>query len=350
MEHALEVLQMGSRTLGSAVWSEEIDGGRRLRSAPAALLSSIDPEASCLRPPASGIEHRHRRVVGEQMIRGEHILAQAFVQRLEPPASAADPSGERRPREIDAVAGEDLRLPIERGVIAVLADQHLGKQCRRCQAAGDHPLRSRSLHHCLAGPAGIFGASGADHAQLRRNPVQHLAHALSDHMQRTTTAGAGHLINIEPHVLTWQMIGQRLAMGRPFSLLFLDPRTVLLFPGEIAVEILKPERQLIGIEALGTAAELRALQLLDDGFETLDLTVAMFDSADNIANQAMQKCCICREIVEIELHIRFYSNMLIRRSNFTLIAAGFCVSTGEKRSPESLRRAPVDAFERSEER
>ena len=83
-------------------------------------------------------------------------------------------------------------------------------------------------------------------------------------MQRTTTAGAGHLINIEPHVLTWQMIGQRLAMGRPFSLLVLDPQTVRLFPGEIAVEILKPERQLIGIEALGTAAELRALQLLDD--------------------------------------------------------------------------------------
>jgi len=35
------------------------------------------------------------------------------------------------------------------------------------------------------------------------------------------------------------------------------------------------------------AAELRALQLLDDGFQALDFSVAMFDRADNIANQAM---------------------------------------------------------------
>lgn len=38
------------------------------------------------------------------------------------------------------VAGEDLRLPIEQCVIAIFADQHLGEQCWRCQAAGDHPL------------------------------------------------------------------------------------------------------------------------------------------------------------------------------------------------------------------
>jgi hypothetical protein len=117
-------------------------------------------------------------------------------------------------------------------------------------------------------------------------------------MQRTATAGAGHVADIEPHVLARQMLRQRLAMGGSFGLLLLDPRTVLFFPGEIAIEIFKPERELIGIKALGTAAELRALQLFDDGFQALDLSVAMFDPADNIANEAMQKFCICREIVE----------------------------------------------------
>jgi hypothetical protein len=73
------------------------------------------------------------------------------------------------------------------------------------------------------------------------------------------------VVDIEPHILARQMIGLRLAMGRPFGVLLLDPRTVL-FAREIAVEIFKPERQLVGIEALGTAAELRALQLLDDRF------------------------------------------------------------------------------------
>jgi len=127
--------------------------------------------------------------------------------------------------------------------------------------------------------------------------------------------------------------------------LLLDLPNALFFAGDIAVEIFKPKRQLIGIEALGATAELRALQLLDDGFETLDLAVAMLDRAGNIANQTMQKGCFCREIVEIELHVRFYSNTLIRRSNLALFDAGFCDSAGEKRSPESVRRAPIDSFE-----
>ena len=99
-----------------------------------------------------------------------------------------------------------------------------------------------------------------------------------------------------------------------FGLLLLDMRTALVFAGEITVEILRTERQLIGIEALGAASELHSLELFDDRLEALDLAVAMFDRADNIANQAMQKCCFSREIVEIELHVQFYSNTLIRRS------------------------------------
>src|SRR6516164_5243037 len=108
-------------------------------------------------------------------------------------------------------------------------------------------------------------------------------------MQVATTAGASHAVDIEPHVLARQMVGQRFAMGRPFSLLFLDPRTVFFFPGDIAVKIFKPERELVRIETFGTATELRTLQLLDDGFETLDLAIAMLDIGDNITNQAMQK-------------------------------------------------------------
>jgi len=161
-----------------------------LRPAPAALLSSIHPESSGLRPPTPWIKHRHWRVVGEQMIRGEHVLAQAFLQRLEPPAGAADLSGERGPREINAMAREDLRLPIERRVVAIFADQHLGKQRRRRQTAGDHPLRSRRLHHRLTGPTGIFGPSGPGSraAALVSNPASRSrslrSHAVRHHNTR----------------------------------------------------------------------------------------------------------------------------------------------------------------------
>ena len=68
MEHALEVLQMGSWTLSSAVWREHKDCRRRLRPTPAALLAGINPETSGLRSSATGIEHRDRRVVGKQMV------------------------------------------------------------------------------------------------------------------------------------------------------------------------------------------------------------------------------------------------------------------------------------------
>jgi hypothetical protein len=47
------------------------------------------------------------------------------------------------------------------------------------------------------------------------------------------------------------MVRQRLAMGGPFGLHVLDPRTALMGTGEIAVEVFKPEGELVGIETLG---------------------------------------------------------------------------------------------------
>ena len=119
--------------------------------------------------------------------------------------------------------------------------------------------------------------------------------------------------------------------------------------GEIAVEVFKPKGELVGLETLGTAAKLRALQLLDNGFKALDFVIAMLDRGGDIAHQAMQKCRVCREIMEIELHVRLYSNQLIRRRDLALFNAGFCDSAGKKRSPKALRRTPVDAFEQHRE-
>jgi hypothetical protein len=75
--------------------------------------------------------------------------------------------------------------------------------------------------------------------------------------------------------------------------------------GDIAVEILEPERKLIGIEALGAATERTSLKLLDEALEPFDLVVAGLDNDRHIAHQAVQKVDIRRQVSEVETHERF---------------------------------------------
>ncbi|KJC54179.1 hypothetical protein UP10_40660 [Bradyrhizobium sp. LTSPM299] len=77
-------------------------------------------------------------------------------------------------------------------------------------------------------------------------------------MQRAAAADADHVVDIEPHIVARQMFGQRLTVGGPFGWSVLDPRATLLGTGDIAVEVFKPEGELVGIETLGTATKLHA--------------------------------------------------------------------------------------------
>jgi len=88
------------------------------------------------------------------------------------------------------------------------------------------------------------------------------------------------------------MIGQRFAFRA--SVVGLGDGYRAAFPdaGNVAVEVFKPERQLIGIQAFGATPELRSLQLLDDELEALDLTVAAIDDNGHLAHQTVQQRCI----------------------------------------------------------
>src|SRR5271166_5169306 len=131
------------------------------------------------------------------MVGREDIPTHPLVQGFQPPAGAADPARQRRAREIDAVPGEDLRLTIERRVIAVLGDQHLREQRWRRHAAGDWALRGRRLSDRPAGATSVFWTGDAQDAKLRGNPVQHLAHALADGVERAAAARARLAVDIE---------------------------------------------------------------------------------------------------------------------------------------------------------
>ncbi|MGY4303362.1 hypothetical protein ACVIJ6_000605 [Bradyrhizobium sp. USDA 4369] len=192
---------------------------------------------------------------------------------------------------------------------------------------------------------GVSTRSGSAHdAKLRRDPIQHLADALADQMESSATAATNPVLHVRQDVFAWQMIGQRTISRRSFCF-WSDLRLRFLDATNITVEILKTECKLIGIEALEAAAELHSLQLFDDGFETLDLGVAMVDRSGNVAHQALQKVSIGRETGEIDLHVRWYSNMLIRRRIATQFNTNFCRSSCNRRLPDALRRAPVDAAE-----
>jgi hypothetical protein len=62
--------------------------------------------------------------------------ADRIRQRLQQARHPADPIGQGRARQIDAVAFEDLALAIKRGVISVFADQDMGQQARPGSFAG----------------------------------------------------------------------------------------------------------------------------------------------------------------------------------------------------------------------
>jgi len=74
LQHTTEVLEMGSRTLCLAIRTVEVNSCRRIGSAPGPVIAGVDPEPAGLGAAAPGIEHRDRRIVGEQLVRGEDLL------------------------------------------------------------------------------------------------------------------------------------------------------------------------------------------------------------------------------------------------------------------------------------
>lgn len=103
------------------------------------------------------------------------------MQRTQVEGGLSHSIRQRRTIELNALAGVNLRLPIERQVIGIFGDQHLGDGGLGRQSALDQPSRGWRLYDSiLAGPAGVFGALGHENPELRRDQVQPLASVLTD--------------------------------------------------------------------------------------------------------------------------------------------------------------------------
>src|SRR4029077_6680482 len=167
----------------------------------------------------------------------------ARLQRFQPPARSTDPVCQGRSVKLDTMAAEDLRLSVERGVIAVFAAQHVGEQSRARQSLRDWPFRRRCLVDRPAGAAAVLRPADAQHAQACRHEVEHLADALTDRMKGTPTAGAGTAFDVDCYVLALKAIGKRLT---PWSSFFTirARRQRRLHPSNVNIQVFETEREL----------------------------------------------------------------------------------------------------------
>ena len=112
--------------------------------------------------------------------------------------SASDPIGESRAVKAEALALVNLRLAIERQMVGVFGDEHVGDGRLGRQAALDQPRRRRRLDDdVLASPAGVFGPAHHNHSELRGNDVEPFPEVLADPVQRAFAAGAGLILDVD---------------------------------------------------------------------------------------------------------------------------------------------------------
>jgi len=132
------------------------------------------------------------------------------MQRAQVPGGMADPICQRRAIQIDALAGINLGLAVERQVVGIFGHQNLGDRGLGRQAALDQSHRRRGLYDTvLASPAGIFGPPGDEHPELRRHDVQPLTLVLADPVQLAPAARAGLVVDVDDNLNPRQMRRQR---------------------------------------------------------------------------------------------------------------------------------------------
>jgi hypothetical protein len=114
LQGPLEARQMGDRSVGLAIGGIDIGDAWRIGTTPWPVVRRIGPRLTGLGAPAAGIEHRHRRLVGKQLWPLSELAKEALMQRTQVEGCLSHPVRQRRTIELNALAGVNLRLPIER--------------------------------------------------------------------------------------------------------------------------------------------------------------------------------------------------------------------------------------------
>ena len=159
---------------------------RRSLAAERPVVAHVDPEPARARLDLG--QHLHGGVVDMQALGGEHVPAKLGEDGVEGCDASADPVSERRDVELDALAGEGCALPVQRQMVAELADQDHGEQARAGKAAWDRMRRRRRLADRLAVPTGELFAHPLDDLPAPRLAFERLGHHLAELAQPRAAA------------------------------------------------------------------------------------------------------------------------------------------------------------------
>jgi len=192
------------------------------------------------------------------------------MDRPQQEGRSADPISQRRTVEIDALAGVDLSLPVQRKMIGIFGDEDLGDGGLGRQSAFDQPRwRGRLHHHVLTGPAAIFGPANHEDPELCRHDVETFAGILADPVQWLAATRASAVFNVDHDLDAWQVGGQRSAVHPTFGSSACPLSRIGGFRRNLRIsisllDVFEPEQHLIFGQRLGASAKAMALQLLDD--------------------------------------------------------------------------------------
>ena len=254
-----------------------IDDSRRAGSAPGPVIARNRPEVTSLRLTAPGIENRHRRLVDGEFGGGQEIGLEPLVQRHQFRRRIADPEGQCRAVEVDALGGQHFGLAIQRQVPAIFGHQHGSDHGFGRQSGFDQMLRRRRFYDLLARPAGEPGPVCDDHPVLGRDHVEPLGSFFADHVHRLLTARAVGVGRRNRLVSARQMGRQRAAVDPPFPRRIGGLRFLLgrLGFGDRLLEVFQRRQiELIGVK-LGQPLALRFEALRTQAVVEFDQPVAL---------------------------------------------------------------------------
>jgi hypothetical protein len=203
--------------------------------------------------------------------------------------------------EVDAIARQHLRLPVQRKVPSKFRGRDVRKQCRRRQSALDRTGWRGRLHDgALAGTTAIAGPTDPLDPEDRRHDVEHLADVLADTMQPAPAVGTGVDRRLDDDLFARKMLGQTADVARCRRAAGLISRNWLcgrpLRFDRCRRCILDAERQLrrIGLASLGAGAEECPLQRVQHRLQPVILVTQIGDDSNELINVAGQRSDIDR--------------------------------------------------------
>jgi len=179
-------------------------------------------------------------------------------------------------------------------------------------------------------------------------------------MKTAATAGTSAVRDIEGQVFARQALREWPTSCCRFAII--DARHHrCLRPSDVDIEVFEPKRELIPIQSLRSATELRTLQVLNDqpealnlGTGSLQLSPLVIGSSGQVAHQPMQGIDVGGKRGEIEIHAASLASACgdthadhYRESIHRKPANGqsLLASAGNGRAPPLIGRSPIDALE-----